>query len=73
MTEQKVTKKPQPKQVTKPTAEARYTYDEIVEQADAIGERVEVLAGALLPTGKDSFTRTEIKRYINEFKNKEVK
>lgn len=53
--------------------EPTYTYDEITSQADAMGEPIEVLAGALIPSGKTEFTKKEIEQLINEFKTKEVK
>lgn len=52
--------------------EPTYTLDDVLAQAQAIGEKEEVLAGALLPLGKEEFTRTEIKKAIKDFKNKEV-
>lgn len=68
-------KKVQPKATApkKSSYEPTYTYDEIASQADAMGEPIEVLAGALIPSGKTEFTKSEIKRLIHEFKTKEVK
>ena len=55
------------------SVEPTYTYQELVEQAKALGERPEVLAGALLPSGKKEFTKTEVQSLLKQFKTKDVK
>lgn len=55
------------------SVEPTYTYQELIKQSHALGERPEVLAGALLPSGKKEFTKTEVQSLLKQFKTKDVK
>lgn len=70
-----MTKQTQPtkKTATKKQQEPTYTLDDVLSQSEAIGEKPEVLAGALLHLGKDELTKAEIDKALRDFKTKEVK
>lgn len=66
-------KKNEPTKVTRVTRpEPTYSLEDVLKEAKSIGEKEEVLAGALMPLGKEEFTRSEIKKALKDFKNKEV-
>lgn len=66
-------KKNEPTKVTRVTrTEPTYSLEDVLKEARSIGEKEEVLAGALMPLGKEEFTRSEIKKALKDFKNKEV-
>lgn len=52
--------------------ETKYTHDEILASASSLGERVEIIAGALRLSGKDELTRKELDDAIRKFKTRKV-
>lgn len=65
--------KPKNNVAKKPVVESTYTRDEILDNAKAFGESVEVVAGAVRLSGKDVLTKTEVKGFIQKFKTKKVR
>ena len=57
---------------TKPVYETKYSVSELIEAAKTFGAKP-VIVKAALSDGKESYTVSEARKIIDNFKNKEVK
>lgn len=58
---------------TKPTQEDKFPIEDFVRNCEALGYRKEVVAGALFDCKNKELSKTEFKKIVKEFLNKEVK
>lgn len=58
---------------TKTAYETKYSLEELVEAAEMFGSRPIMVKAALLSAKKESYTVSEARKIIDNFKNKEVK
>lgn len=70
LSKKKENKKKNEKEVK--VVETKYTHEEILSSANSIGERIEVIAGALRLSEKDELTRKELNDAIRKFKTRKV-
>ncbi|WP_315169543.1 hypothetical protein [Metaclostridioides mangenotii] len=58
---------------TKPIQEDKFLIEDFVNNCEALGYRKEVVAGALFDYKNKELSKTEFKKIVKEFLNKEVK